>query len=120
MISIVHQIHEYISNGRKDRRKIQSGKITSADIRKCERLYKGENRSTQSRAALAYQFILEDKTEAQIRNKGISQLDIQKAREFQKQYAHRDMFSRVIARELDISPASAKHMQDIYRGFNPV
>jgi hypothetical protein len=120
MISTMHQIHDYISNGRKDRTRIKSGKITSTEIRKFERLYRGENTRQTSHVSSAYRLLIEGKTEAQIRNARFSQLEIDKAREFRAKYEHRDMLSAVVAKEMDIQPATAKRMQDIYRTLNHV
>jgi hypothetical protein len=63
--------------------------------------------------------MIEGKTESYMRDKGISQADIEKAREFKDRYAGHDIFPVVVARELDISPSSAKRMQDIYSSIHP-
>jgi hypothetical protein len=79
-----------------------------------ETIYKG-GKSDKTHVAAAYQKMLEGLTDSQLRELGFSALEIHKAKEFHESYAHRDMFSCVVGRELGISRAAAQKMQQTYR-----
>jgi hypothetical protein len=113
-IETMHQIHEYILSGRKNRGVIKNGKITTSDISRMERMHRGDE-NQKTRVAAAYQNLLDGKSDTQLRDLGFSTMEIHKAREFHARYATRDMFPIVVAREMSITRAAAQRMQYVFR-----
>jgi hypothetical protein len=111
-IALMHTIHEEIVNGQSHQNIVTTRKITILQIRFMENLYKGVPKHT-SEITKVYSLLLQGVPEPSLLLSKFSNDDIQKAMRFRDEYAHRDMFSKLIARELEITEGSARRMQKI-------
>ena len=111
-IALMHTIHEEIVNGQSHENTVTTRKVTILQIRFMENLYKGMPKRT-SKITKVYSLLLQGVPEPSLLLSKFSNDDIQKAMRFRDEYAHRDMFSKLIARELEITEGSAKQMQKI-------
>ena len=94
---------------------LANGKVTEQNLKKIKNLYYGHPPKNIFSVSSAYQFLQEGDSEAYLLKKGFSKSDIQKAVQFRDEYETRDIFSKIVAKELEISTGAAKRMQKIYR-----
>ena len=111
-IALMHTIHEETVNGQSHQNTVTTRKITIPQIRFMENLYKGTTKRT-SEITKVYSLLLQGVPEPSLRLSKFSNDDIQKAMRFRDEYAHRDIFPKLVARELEITEGSAKRMQKI-------
>jgi hypothetical protein len=96
---------------------LADGKVTRQKIIKIKKLYEGNPPKNFFSISSAYRLLLEGDTEASLLKKGFSKIDIQKAVQFRDEYEKRDMFSKIVAKEMEISTGAAKRMQEIFRDY---
>ncbi len=115
-IALMHTIHEEIVTGQSHQNTVTTRKITIPQIKFMENLYNGTPKRI-SKVVKVYELLLQGVPEPSLRLCNFSNNDIQTAMLFRDEYAHRDMFPKLIAQELEITVGSAKQMQKVTQNY---